>query len=669
LAQWLDGDPLAFSSRPLAPLELQRVRAAQLASTQRRALAPMIAAVVAAALLPIGMWDTPMRWPLVVWTLTVAANMAVARVMAGKAGRDEVREVRRATLRTILNAAIWAFGLALAQSAADPIQRALVATVSMSVMSGGALQLASSPPMALGFIAPLALGCVVAARDGTHAAALFILAAQLVNAGFLAFQSHVQATQLAGRTAAHFADKVAARLDPFTGLGNRLGLSEHLATAFARLAEGGERFALLGFDLDGFQLVNQSFGHVAGDELILRAAQVLRECSGEGSYIARLGGDEFALIAANAPSREAAWTLARRIAAEFRRPHAFAWGEGACSVTIGVALASEHGEDGDHLARAADAALYRAKQQGRGSIAFVDDADSREARERRDMETALRRALRNGEMGLHFQPLVDAASGATKGFEALLRWRRPGHPELPAEIFIGMAETCGCLEEIGLWALREATRVAASWPKRLRVAVNISAAQIKSPLLVATVRDIAGSGFDARRLELEIVEPSRVEDFEATVASLNALRGCGVTVALDDFGARVSSMNAIARLPLDRIKIAPAFVAEALANPRCAAVIRAAARLAKELGLALTGEGVETHEQFELLRSAGCDEAQGYLFCRPAPPEALPAFFERCSLAATAPMLCAGEACEDCTLPWCFEAGMCRRAAAAKLRA
>lgn len=665
-ARWLDGDPLAFSS-PLGAAELQRVRAAQVASSQRGAIVPMAAAAVGAALLPIGMWHTPMRGPLLVWTLALVANMALMRVSIRKswpAAADPAHRLRRATWRTVLNGAIWALGLALAQSAADPLHRALIATVAMSVMSGGALQLAFSPPMALGFIAPLAIGCVFDAREAPHAAALLILVAQLANAGFLAFQSHVHATQLASRIAADFADKIAARLDQLTGLGNRLGLSEHLAAAFARLADGGADFALMCFDLDGFQLVNDSFGHLAGDEMIRRAALALRKTSGERDYVARLGGDEFALVAMSAPTREAAQALAQRIGAEFRRPYPFAWGESACSVTIGVALAPAHGADGDHLARAADAALYRAKSQARGSIAFIDETESREARERREMETALRRALRNGEMRLYFQPLVDAGSGATTGFEALLRWRRPGHGEAPASFFIRAAESCGCLEEIGLWALREATRVAASWPTRLRVAVNVSAAQLKSTSLAAAVRDIVEGGFDASRLELEIAESALIDDFEAAAASLNALRRFGVTIALDDFGARVSSMNSIARLPLDRIKIERAFVADALANPRCAAVIRSAAQLARDLGLALTGEGVETQQQFELLRSAGCDEVQGYLFSRPAPAEALAAFFERSPTSSPSAETRAGERCGDCSAPWCVEAGLCRRLAA-----
>ncbi len=672
LGQWFDGDPLAFSRRPLAPLELERVRSAQLTAAQRGHVAPLAASILGAAILPIGMWSTPARGPLIAWALLLAAYMAILRVVRRRidaygpeSAVAAVRELRRATLRAIVSGAIWACGLALAQGYADPVQRTLVATLSMSVMSGGALQLAVALPMAYGFIAPVAFGCVLAGLQAPHAIALPLIAVQLVNAGFLAFQAHFQATQLARRAIAHFADEAAARLDKLTGLGNRLAFDEQLAAAFGRLRGAGEGFALMAFDLDRFRLVNDAFGHVAGDELIVRAASALRmTCRGK-DFVARLGGDEFALIASGASSREAVEALAQEIVAEFRRPFVFSWGESACEVTVGAALAPDHGEDGDRLARAADAALYKAKQSRRGSIAFVDDTESGEARERRETETALRRALRNGEMRLDFQPLVDAASGATKGFEALLRWRRPGFGDLPARLFIPAAEESGCIEEIGVWTLREATRIATSWPKRLRLAVNVSAVQLKSPSLAAAIREIVEArGFDPRRLELEISESSFIDDFRAAAESLNALRRHGVAIALDDFGAGHSSMTSIARLPIDRIKIDRAFVVDALANPRCAAVIRSAARLAKELGLALTGEGVETCEQFELLRSAGCDEAQGYLFSRPMPADALASVFERCPSLPPLPASRTGDACLDCSLPWCAEAGMCRRLAA-----
>ena len=196
----------------------------------------------------------------------------------------------------------------------------------------------------------------------------------------------------------------------------------------------------------------------------------------------------------------------------------------------------------------------------------------------------------------------------------------------------------------------------------MRVAVNVSAAQLKSPLLAAVIREIVETrGFDPRRLELEITESSFIGDFEAAAESLNALRRQGVAIALDDFGAGYSSMTSIARLPLDRIKIDRAFVIDALANPRCAAVIRSAARLAKELGLALTGEGVETCEQFDLLRSAGCDEAQGYLFSRPLPADALAPVFERCA----SPSPHEREACGTCSFSWCARVGKSERLAVA----
>jgi len=246
------------------------------------------------------------------------------------------------------------------------------------------------------------------------------------------------------------------------------------------------------------------------------------------------------------------------------------------------------------------------------------------------LDAALRRALREGELRLDFQPLVAVAGGATTGFEALLRWRRPGFGELAAGSFVAAAEGSLAFDDIGAWSLFEAARAAAAWPARLRVAVNVSPAQLRSPKLAATVRSILDEGrLDPRRLELEIVKTALIDDYASVATILNALRSYGVAVALDDFGADGSSVQALARLPLDRLKIDRTFIVEATVNPRCAAVIRAAARIAKELGLALTGEGVESCEQFELLRSAGCDETQGYFHSRPLPESDLAAVFER----------------------------------------
>jgi len=246
------------------------------------------------------------------------------------------------------------------------------------------------------------------------------------------------------------------------------------------------------------------------------------------------------------------------------------------------------------------------------------------------LDAALRRALREGELRLDFQPLVAVAGGATAGFEALLRWRRPGFGELAAAGFVDAAEGLPAFDDIGAWSLVEAARAAAEWPARLRVSVNLSPAQLRSPKLAATIRGILDEGrLDPRRLELEIVKTALIGDFAAAATILNAIRSYGVAVALDDFGSDWFSIQALARLPLDRLKIDRGFVIEALVNPRCAAVIRAAARIAKELGLALTGEGVENCEQFELLRSAGCDETQGYFHSRPLAESELAGVFDR----------------------------------------
>jgi EAL domain-containing protein (putative c-di-GMP-specific phosphodiesterase class I) len=275
-----------------------------------------------------------------------------------------------------------------------------------------------------------------------------------------------------------------------------------------------------------------------------------------------------------------------------------------------------------------DTAMRALESSSRAFDASPEEASA--ARESGGLDAPLRRALREGELRLDFQPLVAVAGGATTGFEAFLRWRRPGFGELDAGSFVDAAEGSPVFDDIGAWSLVEAARAAAAWPARLRVSVNLSPAQLRSPKLSATVRSILDEGrLDPRRLELEIVKSAVIDDFAAVATVLNALRSYGVTVALDDFGGKGFSIQALARLPLDRLKIDRSFVVEAMVNPRCAAVIRSAARIAKELGLALTGEGVETCEQFALLRSVGCDETQGHFHSRPLPESDLAAQFER----------------------------------------
>ena len=267
--------------------------------------------------------------------------------------------------------------------------------------------------------------------------------------------------------------------------------------------------------------------------------------------------------------------------------------------------------------------------QSKSSIADPPPYGVSASQEGGAFDAALRRAMSQGELRFDFQPLVAVAGGAVAGFEALLRWRRPGFGDLAAAHFMAAAAGAPSFDEVGAWALREAARVAASWPRPLRVAVNLSAAQLRSPKVGESVRRLLDQGgLDPRRLEIEITDSVLIDDFAAIAAILNPLRARGVLVALDDFGGDRSSIRAVVQLPLDRLKIDSAFVVDALINPRCAAVIRAGARLAKELGLALTAKGVETRDQFKLLRSAGCDETQGYFHSRPLPENELGAVFD-----------------------------------------
>jgi predicted signal transduction protein with EAL and GGDEF domain len=365
--------------------------------------------------------------------------------------------------------------------------------------------------------------------------------------------------------------------------------------------------------------VNDTLGHPVGDLLLRAVAVRLVERTRETDIVARLGGDEFAVVQSIDRPSEAAG-LADRLIEMFDTPFEVAGHQIVIGTSIGIAFAPQDGVDGDELLKKADLALYRAKVDGRGICRLFHAEMDAEMQARRLLELDLRKALRARQFELFYQPVVDLHAGAVAGFEALLRWRHPERGLVSPASFIPLAEEIGLIVQIGEWVLREACATAASWPGDIRVAVNLSAAQFKSPDLVATVSEaLREGGLLPDRLELEITETVMLQDTDATMATLHQLRALGAGIAMDDFGTGYSSLSYLRRFPFDRIKIDQSFVRELSSKRDCGAIVRAVAALSRELGMATTAEGVETREQLALLTSAGCTEVQGYLFS-PAVP-------------------------------------------------
>lgn len=415
-----------------------------------------------------------------------------------------------------------------------------------------------------------------------------------------------------------------AHHDALTDLPNRVLFHIKLQETLA-FARRGYKLALLCLDLDQFKAVNDTLGHPIGDVLLQAVAQRLLSSVREIDLVARLGGDEFAIVQnAIAKPTEAA-SLATRLIDLLKAPFEVAGHQIVIGTSIGIAFAPQDGTDPHQLLRCADMALYRAKQDGRGVYRLFHAEMDAQMQARRLLELDLRQALRTGQLELFYQPEVDLRANAVSGFEALLRWRHPDRGLVSPAHFIPIAEEIGLIVEIGEWVLREACTIATSWPDNLRVAVNLSPAQFKSRRLIATVEQaLRGANLAPERLELEITETVMLQDTEATLATLCELHDIGVRIAMDDFGTGYSSLSYLRRFPFDRIKIDQSFVSGLGKREDCGAIVRAVTGLSGELGMATTGEGVETQEQLEALASIGCTEVQGYLFSPAVPGSRVP---------------------------------------------
>lgn len=414
--------------------------------------------------------------------------------------------------------------------------------------------------------------------------------------------------------------------DALTLLPNRRALRERLESS---LEPGGEVAAVLFIDLDGFKTVNDTLGHEVGDGLLREAARRLREVAGPNDLVARLGGDEFAV--ALAPGPEPA-DVARTIVLKLREAFTPEDGDGAVPVTASVGVAPwERGETAAEILRNADLAMYRAKAAGRDQIGIYEPHLHGAARRRLETEVALRRALDDSEFELAYQPVVELATSTTIAVEALLRWRRGGVLVTPDQ-FITVAEESGLIVPIGAWVVDRACADLAGWDERglseLTVAVNVATAQLREPGFADMVLSVlARRGLSPDRLTVEITERVLLDDSPKVVAGIKALHDTGVELALDDFGTGFASLASLRVLPVSTLKIDRTFVAELERDEP--ALVTGFAALARHLGMTTVAEGIETPRQFEILKAAGVDLGQGYLFAAPMPGEGIPVFIQR----------------------------------------
>ena len=445
---------------------------------------------------------------------------------------------------------------------------------------------------------------------------------------FLRSVSHLLSACL-DRHSSEAATRRMALQDPLTGLPNRAHLIERIDAALSRARTAGTLVALLMVDLDQFKVINDSLGHQTGDSLLIAVPPRLRAAIGAHDCIARLGGDEFAVLVEDLTSEADALAAAKRLGDAWL--HSFPLGVDEVYVTgsVGVAVAGARDASSSTLLREADAAMYRAKEQGRGRFELFDEVMRARALDRLRLESDLRRALENDELDLAYQPIFDMDSGRPVAVEALLRWRHPTRgPVSPAE-FVPVAEDSGLIVPIGRWVLQRATTQVAAWRRRLpadvplRLCVNLSARHVARPEVVADVAlALRTSGLPAECLALEITESVLMEEGETAQAALGDLRALGVALYLDDFGTGYSSLGYLRRFPLDALKIDRSFVEGITESTEARELIGAIIAMARGLGLLVVAEGVETAAQLAELKQLGCPRAQGYHLAPPLPAEA-----------------------------------------------
>jgi diguanylate cyclase (GGDEF)-like protein len=419
-----------------------------------------------------------------------------------------------------------------------------------------------------------------------------------------------------------------AHFDQLTSLPNRTLLRERVDHAIARAMRGGSGVATLILDMDRFKEINDMLGHEIGDKLLVEAARRIRASVRDQDTVARLGGDEFAVVLEGVSEAKEVLPVIERIIASLGEVTQIDGREVNSSISIGIAMYPENGNDLSELLRAADLAMYQAKSSGRGRYQFFADAMQEEAQSRHALEWALRRAVERNEFELVYQPQLCLRTGTVIGVEALLRWMSPTRGLLAPYHFIAGLEEFGLINQVGEWVLQTACEQIRRWQAKrfapMRIAVNVSAQQFEDPMLIDKIRSaLKETRLPPELLELELTESCLMSDPAQASALLREIRDVGVRIAIDDFGTGYSSLTYLNEFPLSALKIDKNFVQSVESNDRGGPISKMIIGLGQNLGLEVIAEGVETEVQLEYMREHGCDVAQGYLYARPESPEDL----------------------------------------------
>jgi diguanylate cyclase (GGDEF)-like protein len=569
---------------PLDEAAATRLRQEQISAVSRTTPSMMLANACNALVLIVAFWGTPRQVVAFCWAIGVLSVVAFhcwryyRRAPGSKSAICPPRIIYRAIFNALALGLCWAATPLLFFEGSSSGTQLLIACICSGMLCGGAFALANMPLAALAFTAPIVVASAISLMRGAGEDYAPIVAVLGVYTFALLRGVFATAAQLKSRTLLQLRTEKEARTDRLTSLPNRLAFDEAVEKAFARVERSGESFALLYTDLDDFKLVNDRFGHLAGDELLSRVAERIRERLGPSEFLARLGCDEFAILAPDIKDEEAAALLARKVSACFEAPFRIYAGEVYCAASVGA------------------------------------------ARDERRLELDLRRAIQGEQFTLMFQPFLDIQTGHVVGCEALLRWSHPTRGAVSPDVFIPIAERSGFIHPLGLWVVESACRAAANLPSSLRVAINVSAVQLRDPNFAeAVLTRVANAGVAPSRLEIEITETALLSEDRTSEASVRKLFRAGMTVSLDDFGTGYSSLNYLRKFPLEKVKIDRSFVQDVLQQPVCAAIVRGLIAMTADLDITTIGEGVEDAAQLEWLRSNGCHQAQGHLIGKPMP--------------------------------------------------
>ncbi len=561
--------------------------------------------------------------------LIVTAILRTA--MAIFMGRDAVRRDTR-SLETAYEVGAFAYallsGLVAALTVLNPggghiqtlmVTYALVYGVGISARNAGRpfiavgqLLLSSLPIMIVGVIVG---GPVFYVLAGTMVFVIF----GVMSITFNVFRT-LREQIIAAETSAELAGKmqILARTDTVTGLVNRAGLDHDLSEMRAALP-ADRKLAMFWLDLDRFKEINDTLGHPIGDKVLAEVASRLRAAAPADACLARFGGDEF-IVAAPVADRGESERLARALADMVRQSTRIDGQRIENSASMGVALLPDDGPDIDTLMQSADLALYHAKIGGKNQVCFFDNAMTRELVRKKQIEAELRAAIQRDELSIFFQPIVELETGRIRTFEALVRWFHPEKGELRPDEFIPVAEDTGVIITLGNWITAQAAKACAGWPPEVTVAVNLSPVQIRAPgAALGILNALREAGLDPHRLELEVTESLFLDDDENTVRFIDGLAAEGVRFALDDFGTGYSSLGYINKFPFKKIKVDRSFVSGPQVGKKSDAIIRAVAEMGATLDMDIVAEGLETIEQVQAVRAAGCTLGQGYYFSRAVP--------------------------------------------------